>query len=106
MAVDLYHVTAIPQLDGYDITGAGQIDGPLVRRITPSFVVRAPASLHLDCSRLPSLRDDARNQPRGRRGDAGDTIGGLRFSPEMLLYLSELDRGCRQEPIRDKPRAV
>ena len=77
MAVDLYHVTAIPQLDGYDITGAGQIDGPLVRRITPSFVVRAPASLHLDCSRLPSPRDDARNQPRARRGYAGDTIGGL-----------------------------
>jgi len=41
-AVDLYPVTAIPQLDGYDITGAEQIDFPLVRRISASFWQASP----------------------------------------------------------------
>jgi len=44
-AVDLYPVTAIPQLDGYDITGAEQIDFPLVRRISASFGRRCPSVL-------------------------------------------------------------
>ena len=46
-AVDLYPVTTIPLLDGYDITGAEQNDFPLVRRISASFGRRCPAlSLH------------------------------------------------------------
>lgn len=46
LAVDLYQVTAIPQLDGYDITGAEQVDFPLVRRISSSLVGGARRIAH------------------------------------------------------------